>query len=682
MTIQATMMPADRKKADGLVGRLAYGSFYCLVLPAAMALWLNRLDQFMPAMAMPRAVWGSAAISAGLTIMAWSMLVMIRHGRGLPMNAYPTQAWVTAGPFRVFSHPIYAAFVMTVAGTAIVARSTAGLYVGAPVAAASAAALVLGYEGLATRRRLGARPFQPWVALPEAGIRHPSLAERVRALVLVFGVWLGLFLSLATLPAQPGAITTWLPFEAAMPFTASATALYIMTYGWVVMPAFAVRDVWELRRFCIVGLTGTAIGCSIYLLFPAMTPPRGVPGPGILANLLSLERANDSVATAMPSFHVFWAVVAAAFLVRATSSPTLKAAISGFSAAQIAACHLAGMHSLVDIAAGLVLAAAALNIRQINVAALRLAETVANEWRPIRIGRIRVFPHAAYVAAAAMTGLLISVAFMPNDGIWALALPVAGFVGAGVWGHAVEGTHFSRPFGFFGGLFGAAAATPALFVAGVLMPQATAAMAIGLPFAQAIGRLRCLAQGCCHGSACDHGALGLRYRHPLSRVMQVECLAGKPLKPAPVASIAFNVLIGAALARMAIGGLDAVLILSAYLVLTGLGRFVEEGMRGEPQTPVWRGLSLYQWLCVGLVSAGLAVTFLPCAGALSGPVSPGWGGFAIAASISMLWVVGLSVDWPWSGWRFSRLAPLNDSYGFASNPPLCCVLSVQSSSPK
>jgi hypothetical protein len=122
--------------------------------------------------------------------------------------------------------------------------------------------------------------------------------------------------------------------------------------------------------------------------------------------------------------------------------------------------------------------------------------------------------------------------------------------------------------------------------------------------------------------------------------------------------------------------------LSAYLVLTGLGRFVEEGKRGEPQTPVWRGLSLYQWLCVGLVFAGMAVTFLPSAGALPDPVSPGWGGVAIAASVSMLRVVWLSLDWPWSGWRFSRLAPLNDSYGFASNPPLCCVLSVQSSSPK
>jgi hypothetical protein len=39
--------------------------------------------------------------------------------------------------------------------------------------------------------------------------------------------------------------------------------------------------------------------------------------------------------------------------------------------------------------------------------------------------------------------------------------------------------------------------------------------------------------------------------------------------------------------------LDPNVILSAYLVLTGLSRFVEEGMRGEPRTPAWRDLTFY-----------------------------------------------------------------------------------------
>ncbi|WP_296714920.1 hypothetical protein [Rhodoblastus sp.] len=64
------------------------------------------------------------------------------------------------------------------------------------------------------------------------------------------------------------------------------------------------------------------------------------------------------------------------------------------------------------------------------------------------------------------------------------------------------------------------------------------------------------------------------------------------MKPA-VASIAFIVLFGAALMRTATDCLDAIVILSAYLVLRGLSRFVEEGMRGEPQTPAWRDQPLY-----------------------------------------------------------------------------------------
>lgn len=660
MTIRSKSFSRQLDVAGGLAGRVAYGALFSLALPAAMIATLRRLDHFMPVgLPMPPRAWGAASLLAGLALMVWSMRTMIRHGRGLPMNAYPTQAWVTTGPYRIFLHPIYFAFVAMVAGAAIGTQSVAGLYVGAPFAALSAAALVLGYEGQATRKRLGARLDRPWLALPQSGSRPPTASERLGAVVLAFGIWLGAFLSLAQLPVQPGAFTTWTQFDAAMPFSTSAMLFYLMTHWWAPAPAFVVSDVAELRRFCIVALAGTAIGCSIYLLCPFQTPPRGIPGPGALADLLSFERAHASEATAMPSFHVFWSVVSAAFLLRVPRSRALKAAIVAFAASQIVSCHVVGMHSLLDIAAGLVLAATALNIGHIGTAALRFAETVANDWRPIRIGPVlRVFPHGAYVFMAGMIGLTIAMAFAPGDGSRLLVLPMAGLVGAGVWGNAVEGTYFSRPFGFFGGLFGALAAAVALSLLGQIGVQTIAALAIGLPFGQAIGRLRCLAQGCCHGAAYSHGGSGLRYENPLSRVAQIESLAGKVLKPAPVASIGFNLLIGAALARMATDGLDAVVIVSAYLVLTGLGRFVEEGMRGEPQTPIWRGLSLYQWLCVALVGSGMAVVFLANAGALPSPAWPDARGVVMAAVVSLFWTVGLSVDWPWTGWRFSRLAPI------------------------
>ena len=85
-----------------------------------------------------------------------------------------------------------------------------------------------------------------------------------------------------------------------------------------------------------------------------------------------------------------------------------------------------------------------------------------------------------------------------------------GVVGAGAWAQAVEGRGLSRPFGFYGGLLGV--------VAGVLLAPAfgfdrwtaLAAGAMAAPVVQALGRMRCLVQGCCHGAPAPEG-VGIRH---------------------------------------------------------------------------------------------------------------------------------------------------------------------------
>ncbi|MFZ8258180.1 hypothetical protein ACO1KT_14780, partial [Staphylococcus aureus] len=43
-------------------------------------------------------------------------------------------------------------------------------------------------------------------------------------------------------------------------------------------------------------------------------------------------------------------------------------------------------------------------------------------------------------------------------------------------------------------------------------------------------------------------------------------------------------------------------------IVSGSLRFIEENFRGEPQTPVYGHLNLYQWLSILLVIGGIAVT--------------------------------------------------------------------------
>jgi prolipoprotein diacylglyceryltransferase len=156
--------------------------------------------------------------------------------------------------------------------------------------------------------------------------------------------------------------------------------------------------------------------------------------------------------------------------------------------------------------------------------------------------------------------------------------------------------------------------------------------AAAAPLAQAIGRGRCLVQGCCHGGP-DAGRFAIRVENPMSRIACVAHLRGTPVGAIQLFSASVNVAIAAVLLRLWGAAAPAGLICGLYLVLTGLARFAEEGSRGEPQTPVLAGLTIYQWLSIAAFVAGAAVAMTP-----STPVHP-------------------SVDWPRTRLPMSLLAP-------------------------
>ena len=80
----------------------------------------------------------------------------------------------------------------------------------------------------------------------------------------------------------------------------------------------------------------------------------------------------------------------------------------------------------------------------------------------------------------------------------------------------------------------------------------------------------------------------------------------------------------------------------------------KEAYRGEPQTAIVGGLRLYQWIAVGTVAGGAAITALVRTGpapaaSFSGPV------LAIAAGFGVLSTLLLGMDAAQSNRRFARL---------------------------
>jgi prolipoprotein diacylglyceryltransferase len=231
---------------------------------------------------------------------------------------------------------------------------------------------------------------------------------------------------------------------------------------------------------------------------------------------------------------------------------------------------------------------------------------------------------------------------------------LAAVIGAALWAQFIEGSpQLLRPFGFYGGLLGGTIGALAAPLWGTSAWLVLAVFSVGGPWAQALGRLRCLVQGCCHGHPAGDG-VGIRYVQPRSRVCRLTKWKGVPLHPTPVYSILWNGVVALTVTRLWTLHAELHLIAGMYFILTGLGRFAEEAWRGEPQTPVFARLRLYQWAAVGSVTAGVLMTALGQSAPAPAPHLT-WTALVPAAGFGLVVWGAMGVDLPESQRRFSRL---------------------------
>lgn len=300
----------------------------------------------------------------------------------------------------------------------------------------------------------------------------------------------------------------------------------------------------------------------------------------------------------------------------------------------------------------------ALRLDRLWARILRSTERLANSWSARRIGSARLMSHAVFAGLAGGVGAFLVVLMSGSRHIVSVSLlMLAGVVGAAIVGQLLVGSssRLSRPFGYFGGLLGIAVAGLLIYPFDHSMLLVLAAFAFAGPWTQALGRLRCIVQGCCHGAA-TMGGPGIVVRNEHSRVCVLAGLSGQPIYPTQLYSILGNVAIAAVLTGLWAASAPLTLIGGMYLALAGLVRFVEEGYRGEPMTKVVAGLHIYQWFSVGMLLAGMMVMMVPSSGA----PPPSWSAFVPAIGIGLVFFVvcgfAMGVDFPDSQRRFSRLS--------------------------
>lgn len=648
--------------------RIFYALVFCLFIPCL--LWNGAVvwEPFMKLAPIHSPAGGLLLMLAGGILMSGSMMALKRKGGGLPMNAFPPPRFVSTGFYRLVPHPIYWGFCLACAGVSLLAGSAGALYVMTPLAVLGCLAIVWGYERQDLIRRFGTSAPPSLAGLPPDTDERAGWGGRLGAAVLMGGVWAAAYYGGAWTHATQGAPDCRIFGESGDVATESAVWVYQSIY--IIVPAvllFLADTSRKLRHLELMVYGCFGLGLFLFLMIPFSCPLKDFAPETLAGHTLLLDRRGlPECCIAFPSFHVLWALIIAAFLWRDVSR---KAGAAGILwACGVAwSCVATGMHGWLDVLGALGVFMAVAGARRAALFALKISGCLANSWTSWRFGPWRVVNHSVYVFAAAAFGYVLSVSLAGESYRVAVGIvALCSLAGAALWAQVVEGSsRLLRPFGYYGAIFGGLAGVVlAVLLHPSMSPETSfngwilfGALAVASPWIQAIGRLRCLVQGCCHGHPVSfrHASWGIVHENPASRVCRMTEWKGVPLHPTPLYSIGFNLLSGWVLVRLWYCSMPAGLLTGLYFMLAGLSRFVEEAYRGEPQTCRHAGLSDYQWLAVGFM--GLSFVFWNISPAMVPVPVPEWRADSILPGIllGVLYAFCMSTDFPDSNKRFARL---------------------------
>lgn len=619
------------EKIYPVLGKILYALLFVAVVPSLLVVWAWLTEKSVPLPAVRSLPVGLMIAFGGAFLMISGMAAIYFYGRGLPMNAYPPARFVVEGVYGFLPHPIYTGFSMLAIGVSIAAGSASGLWLVSPTVILGCVALVQGYEKQATRERFGdAAAAKHFIRLPANEALPPTIGDRISVYVIALIPWL-LFCQIAEII---GTTTTApkpsesLSLESVFSLADWRELIYQSKYLFIFLVPLIAYTTRALREFAVFGSVATGIALLLFIAFP----------DGAVVYLAS---------------QIVWILLAARLYAQTRSSRTNL--FSVWAMLITAGGVGTGIHTLTDVLLGAALFLFAVKIREIWARVRSLTERIANSWTEWRFGKIRIINHGIYAGAGSFValsiiGTLTGPAYVPSI----LIVTASGIVLSAISAQWIEGSsRLLRPYGWFGGVLGAIIG---LFIAKLLGADALllfAAFCVGAPWGQAGGRLRCLVQGCCHGRAAPD-EIGIRYVHPASRVCRLSELAGVPVHPTPLYSILYNAVTAIIVTRIWLAHGSPALIVGVYFILTGFGRFVEESYRGEPQTPVFGKLRLYQLIAILTIVGGIFITMADNSLTAPSP-EPNRQAILASAGFGIFVCIAFGVDFPDSNKRFARL---------------------------
>lgn len=639
------------EKIKILLQKIIFGSLFCVVLPTLLVVWAQKTASTVQ-LPLPNTPYlGIPLTSIGSAMIFIAMYNLWFKGKGLPMNAFPPKKYVKSGLYAFFHHPIYVGAILISFGLSLLFNSASGFWLISPVLILLILAYVIGFE-----RNIISKNFKQshrtFFDFPEKNSEKLSIKNRILIYFWIFLPWILIYESFIFFETPPDAISTRIFIDNYIPLWDFSVLFYIIAYPVTLSIPLILKDNASVRNFISDSIMGMCLIFYCYLAFPFIVPYTQIENTNFFTDIIIWSRKTDGQTAALPSFHVFWALMVSKYFSLHFAKFKLFFYVIAWSI--IVSCLTTHSHTILDVIFGIFTFYITTNQKVIYKKMLLQCEKISNSWKEWRFGKIRIINHGFYAAMGGVSGFLIIGYFFPQQLHYVYLIGISGFVGAGLWAQFVEGSPMLlRPFGYYGSVVGIGLTIVIISIFSeinfwILIGGCTLA-ASSIQF---FGRFRCLIQGCCHGKPTEK-TLGICFNHPKSRVNKIAGWAGKNLYPTQFYSIVTNFLTFFLLLRLVGLQMPSAFISGMYLILNGSFRFVEESLRGEPQTPYFLGMRVYQWLALASVLLGIGFT---CVESLPLP-SGSWNGNLLLHSLiyGSLVMFAYGIDFPESNKRFSRL---------------------------
>ncbi|ATA89755.1 diacylglyceryl transferase [Capnocytophaga stomatis] len=635
-----------------LFQKIIYASTFCIFLPLFLIFWAKQTENIikLPVPSLP--VIDLVLVFLGLFLIIIAMSNLWFKGKGLPMNAFPPKKYVSSGAYYFFHHPIYVGAVLMCLGISLYFKSASGLWLISPIFILLIWAYLKGFENEIISSNFSNQSHRTFFDFPEENSDSLSLKNRLLIYIWIFLIWFLLYEAFIFLGTPPDAISTRVFLDDLIPFLDFSVVFYVLSYPLTLAIPLILKDNKTTRIFIFDSILGMGIIFYCYLVFPFIVPYTDIENRSFFTNLIILGRETDGQTAALPSFHVFWAMIFYKYF--SLRFPKISFLFAFISFLIIISCLTTYSHTILDVIFGIISYYIVHYRTFIYKKMLFVCEKISNSWKEWHFGNIRVINHGFYAALGGISGFLIIGYFFPEQLFIVYLIGISGFVGAGLWAQFIESSSgLSRPFGYYGSLIGIGITLVLISLFSEIdFWKLMGVSALAASSIQFFGRFRCLVQGCCHGKPTET-TLGICFHHPKSRVHKMANLSGKNLYPTQFYSIVTNFLTFFFLFRLVTLQMSASFIIGMYLILNGSFRFVEESLRGEPQTPYFMGMRVYQWLAMASVIIGILCT---CAHSL--PLELGELNMEIilhSLLYGFLVLFAYGIDFPKSNKRFSRL---------------------------